>query len=179
MTTESTPSHATARVKKTTTKATTAAKKTAANATAAAKKTTTVKSPARATKPVRKPVAAKNTRVINVPMVELPKLEAIRKGEMPKFETRKVELPAVEMPNADEVRAELADRLEDVQEAVVVDEPEVARMEPAVGQGRRGLVGSVPVAVHELGPAGHDLADLPRRAHGALRPRNAQGHARQ
>ena len=38
---------------------------------------------------------------------------------MPKFDTRKVELPAVEMPNADEVRAELADRLEDVQEAVV------------------------------------------------------------
>lgn len=94
------------------------AKKTAARK-PAAKKTTTVKSPARATKPVRKPAAKKNTRVFNVPTVELPKFEALRNGELPKFDTRKVELPAVELPKADEVRAELADRLEDVQEAVV------------------------------------------------------------
>ena len=97
-----------------------AAKKTTTARKPAAKKTTTARKPAaKKTTATKAPVAKKNVRVLNVPTVELPKFEALRNGEMPKFDTRKVELPAAKLPTGDDVRAEIADLLDDAQEAVV------------------------------------------------------------
>ena len=85
--------------KKTTTAGKPAAKKTTTARKPAAKKTTTARKPAaKKTTATKAPVAKKNVRVLNVPTVELPKFEALRNGEMPKFDTRKVELPAAKLP---------------------------------------------------------------------------------
>src|ERR1019366_5800626 len=61
------------------------------------------------------------------------------------------------------------DAVHHIDEAVLVDAPDVAGVVPAVNEGRRGGLGLLPIAFHDIGAIDADLADLADRQGVAVR----------